>query len=132
VSAPPPGYTSTVHVAAQPIRVGSLHRQLCAWCGYRLVDDDTDLMVSPDGPVAPLAWEPYTFVRVVVGGGMRSSAPVDVPAGWLTPVGFCGRADGLRLEDPAPPATGGEVRTLRLVPAPTPAEDGAEPGPVEP
>lgn len=40
---------SVVHIAAIPIKVGPLMRQLCGWCGHELIDHDLRRVAVPVG-----------------------------------------------------------------------------------
>ena len=52
------------HIAGFPVLVeGRYQRQLCAWCGYPLIDDDLARMASEDGS-APGAWAVGALVEV--------------------------------------------------------------------
>jgi hypothetical protein len=54
-----------VHIAGAPVAIGPLVRQLCGWCGYRLVDVDQRRMAVPVGQEGPPAtWEYGTLVGV--------------------------------------------------------------------
>ena len=70
-----------IHIAGFPVRVGNQLRQLCAWCGFALVDDDlSSIMVAPnaDGsPGEPLSvWEMNALVAVD-GNGKWTVPPDD-------------------------------------------------------
>lgn len=64
-----------VHIAGIPIRVESELRQLCAWCGYRLIDMNLEHIAAPNGlseiGAGPLTWSPNALVAV------------DGPVQWL-------------------------------------------------
>ena len=46
--------TQRIHIAGFPVRVGGKGRQLCAWCGERLVDIDYErTMVAPNADGTP-------------------------------------------------------------------------------
>jgi hypothetical protein len=54
-----------VHIAGAPVAIGPLVRQLCGWCGYRLVDVDQRRMAVPAGQEgAPATWEYGDLVGV--------------------------------------------------------------------
>lgn len=60
---------STVHIAGFAIQVGVELRQLCSWCGHRLIDVDLSCVMSPmkeDGsPPDPYGtWKPDALVEV--------------------------------------------------------------------
>jgi hypothetical protein len=59
---------STIHVAAIELRIGPLQRQVCAWCGLRLIDVDVRNIAVPDGQSPWLhAWEVGGLVEVTDG-----------------------------------------------------------------
>jgi hypothetical protein len=59
----PPG--PVTHIAGTWVEVGSRLRQLCAWCGYRLVDYDLARIAVPEGQdPRPGTWAPGDLVRV--------------------------------------------------------------------
>jgi hypothetical protein len=100
-----------IHIAGTPIRVGSKFRQLCAWCGHRLIDDDLGLMMV--GPTAdgspgpgPMAFEVGALVEIEERGGVRRTAIVGA------------------FSEPLRPGTCASERRLALVPNPG-ATDGA-------
>lgn len=94
-----------VHIAGTPIRVGSKFRQVCAWCGCRLIDDDLDCMFSAPtadgspGP-GPMAFDVGALVEIEEHGGVRSTGVVGA------------------FKEPLPPGTCASERKLRLVAPP--------------
>lgn len=36
-----------VHIASQPVQVGTVIRQRCVWCGYELIDVDLRFIAVP-------------------------------------------------------------------------------------
>ncbi len=61
-----------VHMAGIANMVaGKFHRQLCAWCGYRLIDDDTSQysrVLDEKGQVhAPVAFPLGVWVKITPG-----------------------------------------------------------------
>ena len=43
-----------VHIAGRPVKVGHRGRQLCAWCGAKLIDDDfSTIMVASNADGSP-------------------------------------------------------------------------------
>jgi hypothetical protein len=55
-----------IHIAGLDVRIGPLQRQLCAWCGLRLVDNDLRNTMSSDGS-APATWKVGGLVEVFDG-----------------------------------------------------------------
>lgn len=47
-----------IHIAAQPVSIGPLCRQRCAWCGYVLADHDLTAIGVPEG-----GWQPQSPER---------------------------------------------------------------------
>ncbi len=39
--------SATVHIAGLVIQVGSQLRQLCSWCGHKLIDVDLSCIMAP-------------------------------------------------------------------------------------
>lgn len=74
-----------VHLAGIPITLeGRYVRQLCSWCGHRLIDVDLSNVMVPEGQAGGFAtWEPGKWVRV--------NPPVTEPleAGNCIPPGAC-------------------------------------------
>lgn len=92
---------STVHIVGRALGIGSLVRQLCAWCGERLIDDDLSLMASADG--SPYrAWKEGELLEVDRQPGVTSASIVAHEDGAPLPLNCCA----------SPPIT------LRLVPVP--------------
>ena len=59
---------STIHIAATEVRIGPLQRQLCAWCGFRLVNNDLrNIACAPGDTRGPLVWEVGGLVEVTEG-----------------------------------------------------------------
>lgn len=61
--------SATVHIAGFPVNVGGHLRQLCAWCGERLIDVDLSCVMasmkeggSPPDPYG--TWEANALVKV--------------------------------------------------------------------
>lgn len=71
--------TERVHIAGFPIRVRNKARQLCAWCGFVLIDDDYELMAAaPNEDGTPYDWSKRFFWE------MNALVAVDGPAGGVT------------------------------------------------
>jgi hypothetical protein len=94
-----------VHIAGMGTRIGSRVRQLCAWCGYRLIDEDLALMASPDGPPDVKAWETNAWVEVEEEPGFRGCTLISPPAAGGLPVGNC-------VDEPAPRRNGPRLATV--------------------
>lgn len=45
----PPSGEELIHIVGPGHLVGTRQRQLCAWCGFKLVDEDLALIASIDG-----------------------------------------------------------------------------------
>ena len=83
-----------IHIAGAVVKVGSVSRQRCAWCGELL--DELDLKnvaVAPneDGTYdePPCGFEPLTLIRVD-GVNPKSFNSIDHEDGDQIPAGFCG------------------------------------------
>lgn len=77
-----------IHIAGFPVRVGNQKRQLCAWCGERLIDDNLEAMASSDGE-EPGHFEPNALVEVS-GQNPRCTSIVPHVDGAAIPTGWCG------------------------------------------
>jgi hypothetical protein len=44
-----------IHIIGRAVLVGAKHRQLCAWCGEKLLDDDWSL-IATNGFGGPMPW----------------------------------------------------------------------------
>jgi hypothetical protein len=84
-----------IHIAGGVVHVGSKLRQLCAWCGYALIDVDLSGMVTTDPDGIYGTWAPGALVAV------------DGPGSWVVP---CETGDTLPLRCCA------SQRKLELVP----------------
>jgi hypothetical protein len=89
-----------IHIVGFPVRVGNHQRQLCAWCGYVLVDDNLEqVMVAPneDGSpgAAPGVFTMGQLVSVSEESGLRCMSLLAHVDGMPLPAGFCGD-DGRR------------------------------------
>ncbi len=82
------------HIAGPPIRVGDHLRQLCTWCGYRLIDEDLSATFSIDD-CGPLTWPVDSLVNVFGHGKSLWSRPED---GSLPPESCA--ADHLKRQKP--------------------------------
>ena len=68
---------AVTHIAGFPVRIGNKARQLCAWCGERLIDDDYDLMAfAPGCDAEPKYFEPNTLVEVETSADARFTTVV--------------------------------------------------------
>lgn len=92
----------TIHIAGWPLQFERRARQLCAWCGYILIDDDHSqvALFEKDGSV-PRArfWEMGTLVKVHNSGKWVVREHV-VDGKKYLPKGMCmdrPRREGLRL-----------------------------------
>lgn len=57
--------TETVHIAGPDIQIGSHVRQLCAWCGHKLIDYDLNNVAVPEGPNgSPGTWPRGALIAV--------------------------------------------------------------------
>lgn len=55
--------TEVVHIASQPVQVGSRLRQRCVWCGAELIDEDLSRIAVPVGQSADYpTWPPGELV----------------------------------------------------------------------
>lgn len=82
----PVGQVGRIHFAGLDVRVGDHLRQLCAWCGHRLVDLDLARVAVPvDQPGPPATWPPGALVAVVG----RAAWVVDQTDGDQIPPGTC-------------------------------------------
>lgn len=112
----------TSHFAGHALTIeGRWVRQLCAWCGLPLVDEDLELVavpLPPPGEPAQLpvpTWEPGAWIRVLPGCPTVYRVVDDVAEGKL-PVDACTR-------DVAP-------IVLETVPDQGPEPRPASPGPL--
>jgi len=83
----------TIHIAGFPVRVGTVQRQRCAWCGEVLIDYDlANMMVAPgDGaPAGPNVWAIGKLVAIDNQPGLRGSWIVRHEDGDNLPAGWCG------------------------------------------
>lgn len=78
---------SSIHIAGLEVRIGPLQRQLCAWCGLRLVDNDLRNIASTDGS-APRVWEVGGLVEVTPGNPTWYAA-LPHPEGGKLPDNAC-------------------------------------------
>lgn len=86
-----------VHIAAPHICIdGRYLRQLCAWCGHRLVDYDLDRVAVPVGQEGPLPTWP-TGALVEVDGGL-SILLGEWTADMRLPENTCHRRETAHLE----------------------------------
>ena len=85
--------TRTIHIVGNAVKVGSRVRQLCAWCGATLVDEDEGSVAvhPPPAPGEELipTWEPLALLAVE-GTNPTSYAIVEHEDGQQIPAGFCG------------------------------------------
>lgn len=106
-----------VHIAGEPIRCGTIGRQLCAFCGAKLYDQDLrnlSVMQTPGsrGPTA-LGFFPFTtgaFVETTESG----VSVVQLPEGHLLgpiPQGFCGEVSGDAVKSGGPRGAVNEFKT---------------------
>ncbi len=81
----------TTHIAGLGLVIGGrFARQLCAWCGEVLVDEDAERMASPDpGPRDP-CWPINALIRVEKGDGVTGF--VRLPETNELPVDCCAYA----------------------------------------
>lgn len=78
------------HFVGPDVQVGPLLRQLCAWCGHRLIDYDLRRVAVREGDdPRPATWTPG--VLVTVDGGMTTLAQHDDPD--RLPPGACASVD---------------------------------------
>lgn len=92
-----------VHIAGHVVRICGRKRQLCAWCGFLLVDVDLANSFTSDG-AEPGHWGRGAFVQIgEYAGGSTFASVVVVPDG-LVPDGWCGEdKPRLRLVPPEAP-----------------------------
>ncbi len=87
----------TIHIAGFPVRVGNHKRQLCAWCGHRIIDIDVANTACMGEWTEPGHYEPNALVRVA-GENPVVSSVVEHAEGEPIPAGWCGEeAPRLRL-----------------------------------
>lgn len=54
-----------IHIAGYPVKVGSLGRQLCAWCGVVLFDvDHARIAIAPGCEGGPTPWQMGELIAV--------------------------------------------------------------------
>lgn len=88
----------TIHIAGFPLRIGNRVRQLCAWCGERLIDDDLDAMAfAPGSDSTVRTFEVNALVSVERTAGLVSTGVFAHPEGEPLPVGSCARERRLEL-----------------------------------
>jgi hypothetical protein len=69
---------AVTHFVGPDVQVGPLLRQLCAWCGHRLIDYDLRRVAVREGDdPRPATWTPG--VLVTVDGGMTTLVQHDDP-----------------------------------------------------
>lgn len=99
--------STVTHIAGFALRVGNKARQLCAWCGVRLIDDDYDLMAfAPGCDTEPKYYGPNALVEVVTDGNMTQSAVVAAVDGEL-PRNCCAK-EPVKLRSVPQPSPSGE------------------------
>ncbi len=89
--------SEVVHIASQPVQVGTELRQRCVWCGYGLVETDLRLVAVPVGQ----ANEPYptwAVGRLIAVDG-HATYLVEPKDGNKVPREFCGAPDDLSSLD---------------------------------
>lgn len=79
---------STVHIVGRALGFGLLRRQLCAWCGKRLVDYDLSLMASSDGG-EPGMWKEGDLLEVDHAPGVTRFSVVAHEDGAPIPLNCC-------------------------------------------
>lgn len=86
------GDYGVVHLAGPDVTVdGRFVRQLCSWCGARLVDLDLArvYVVEVNGSRGPSRWEPGSWVRVRERGKLTSYDVVRLSDGERYPEESC-------------------------------------------
>lgn len=99
--------SATVHIAGAAVNVGGQLRQLCAWCGYRLIDVDLSCVATPmpeDGsePEPYRTWEAHALVEIEESPGVTRSSVVQAHHGKL-PANACAKKVKLHLVPSAEP-----------------------------
>lgn len=56
-----------VHIVGPGHIVGPVHRQICAWCGFVLINEDARLVASSDGR-GPMFWPENKLITVTAFG----------------------------------------------------------------
>lgn len=65
----------TTHIAGLGLVIGGrFARQLCAWCGEALVDEDAELMATTDPTPREPCWPINSLIRVEKGDGVTGFA----------------------------------------------------------
>jgi hypothetical protein len=114
----PPGFPNpVVHIAGEPIRCGTIGRQLCAFCGEKLYDKDLrslSVMQTPGsrGPTE-LGFFPFAtgaFVEKHANGVSVVSLPEGHRLGPI-PSGFCGEMTGEAVKSGGPRGAVNEFKT---------------------
>lgn len=86
-----------IHIAAQPVLVGTHHRQRCAWCGAIIEDQDLTmaarLLEDADKPWP--AWPTGELISTTAGepGGGGVTFVVAHEDGAVLPDGCCAKLD---------------------------------------
>ncbi len=96
---------TVTHIAGVAIQVGSQLRQLCAWCGKKIIDVDLSTIMSTDGrPYG--AFGDGTLVQVFEGDGFSSHTvvkpEVDAEGALRIPDDCCARPWSKQPAKPGP------------------------------
>lgn len=83
-----------VHIVGHAVVIAERHcRQLCAWCGERLVDEDLSLIATPDGQGFNPFWDQNALLEV----GENYKMIVKPTEDGKLPPGCCANKPTLRL-----------------------------------
>jgi hypothetical protein len=83
--------TTTTHIVGLGVRVGTVERQRCAWCGEVLVAEDLANLASPDGNVGSMLWQCGALLEVTHDEGFRGASVVKEPEPGELPANCCAK-----------------------------------------
>lgn len=72
----PPGGEERIHLVGRGVTIRHLQRQLCAWCGFVLLDEDNDRTYCHDGAQA-MFWPEGRLISVTSYGLSMLAWPED-------------------------------------------------------
>ncbi len=80
--------TRVIHIVAAGYQSGPFMRQVCAWCGAKLIDEDLRLIASPDGRGMSF-WPEGKLLVAEEHGGFRSWTVLEQDPAGSPPADAC-------------------------------------------